>query len=73
MCCYSSNVPMRFGSSPEEVVVCGAHLQWGAVDGKVAKWFRKASVGTKLDVAYENEKSALVDSRLRALLSLAYC
>ena len=50
-----------------------ARLQWGAVDGKVAKWFRKASVGTKLDVANENEKSALVDSRLRALLSLAYC
>lgn len=37
------------------------------------KWFRKASVWTKLDVANENEKSALVDSRLRALLSLAYC
>lgn len=73
MCCYSSNVPMRFGSSPVEVVVCGARLQWGAVGGKVAKWFRKASVGTKLDVANENEKSALVDSRLRALLSLAYC
>lgn len=28
---------MRFGSSPEEVVVGGAHLQWGAVDGNVAE------------------------------------
>lgn len=73
MCCYSSNVPMRFGSSPVEVVVGGACLQWGAVDGNVAKWFPKASVGTKLDVANENKKSALVDSRLCALLSLAYC
>mgnify|MGYP004675306899 CR=1 FL=1 len=73
MCCHSLNVPMRFRSSPVEVVVCGARLQWGAVDGNVAKWFRKASVGTKLAVANENEKSALVDSRLSALLSLAYC
>jgi len=28
---------MRFGSSPEEVVVGGVRLQWGAVDGNVAE------------------------------------